>query len=265
MRVMDVRDGGRGSWAAVMPAVFPYDPILLAAAKINPESVDDVLRTMGVIGDTCIDGDGLKWFNQLYLQVTQAVQSRIASGGFSDPQWLAGLDVQFARLYFGALASSLSGEPAPECWQVLFNGRDQTLIARIQFALAGVNAHINHDLPQAIISNCRATATIPQHGSAQYNDYTALNSTLDGLIETAKRELHIRLLGDPLPPVSHLEDIIAAWNVSAARESAWNNAELLWHLEDAPPLASRFMDTLDGLATVAGKALMVPVPELPQS
>jgi Family of unknown function (DUF5995) len=247
-----------------MPAMFPYGPILLAATKTVPETVDDVLRTMETIADTCIDGDGLKWFNQLYLQVTQAAKSRIASGGFSDPQWLAGLDVQFARLYFGALASSLAGPPVADCWQVLFDNRNQTLIARIQFALAGVNAHINHDLPQAIVSNCQATGPIPQHGTAQYDDYTSLNSTLDGLIETAKRELHVRLLGDPLPPFSRLEDTIAAWSVSAARESAWNNAELLWHLESTP-LASTFMDTLDGLATVAGKALLVPVPELPQS
>ncbi len=249
-------------WAAIMPAMFPYDPILLAAAKTVPESVDDVLQTMQVIEDTCVDGDGLKWFSQLYLQVTQAVECRIASGGFSDPSWLAGLDVQFARLYFGALASSLSGQPAPDCWQVLFNNRKQPLIARIQFALAGVNAHINHDLAQALVSNCQATGTIPQHGTAQYDDYTALNSTLDSLIETAKHELHVRLLGDPLPPVSHLEDTIAAWNMSAARESAWNNSELLWHLEDSPPLAATFMNMLDGLATVAGKALMVPVPVL---
>ncbi len=245
--------------------MFAYDPTLQAAVTVNPESIDDVVRTMQVIDETCIDGDGLKWFNELYLQVTQAVQGRIASGGLSDPQWLAGLDVQFARLYFGALASSLSGQAAPNCWQVVFNNRNQTLIARIQFALAGVNAHINHDLPQAIVTNCHATATIPQHGTAQYNDYTELNATLDGLIESAKRELHVRLLGGALPPFSRLEDTIAAWSVSVARESAWNNAELLWHLEEKPPLASTFMDTLDGLATVAGKTLLVPVPEQPQS
>jgi hypothetical protein len=243
--------------------MFPYDPILLAAVTVTPESIDEVIQTMRVIDETCIDGDGLKWFNELYLQVTQAVQSRIASGGFSDPQSLAGLDVQFARLYFGALASSLSGQPTPDCWQALFTSRSQTLIARIQFALAGVNAHINHDLAQAIVTNCQATATIPQHGTAQYNDYTELNPTLDSLIETAKRELHVRLLGDPLPPFSRLEDTIAAWSVSAARESAWNNAELLWHLQSTPLRASTFMDTLDGLSTVAGKALLVPVPDLP--
>ena len=197
--------------------------------------------------------------------MTQAVQSRVSSGESGDAAWLTGLDVQFARLYFGALASALSGKSAPECWQVLFSSRGQTPIARIQFALAGVNAHINHDLAQAIVANCQATATTPRHGGAQYNDYTAINSTLDGLIETAKRTLHVRLLGDALPPASRLEDTIAAWSMSAARESAWNNAELLWHLQPMPLLASTFMNTLDGLSTVAGKALLVPVPELPLS
>lgn len=215
---------------------------------------------MQTIEATCIDGDGLKWFNWLYLQVTQAVETRIAAGGFSDPTWLADLDVQFARLYFGALASALSDQPSPGCWQALFACRNRASVARIQFALAGINAHINHDLSQAIVATCQATATLPQHASAQYNDYTALNTTLDSLIESAKQTLHVRLLGDPLPPVSRLEDTIAAWSVGAAREGAWQNAGLLWHLRNFPPLSSNFMDTLDGLTTVAGKALLVPVP-----
>jgi Family of unknown function (DUF5995) len=252
-------------WASIIPPMFPYDPILLAAVETKPESIDDVLKTMEIIADTCIDGDGLKWFNEIYLQVTQAVKSRVATGGSSDPEWLADLDVQFARLYFGALASALSGKPAPGCWQVLFGSRSQAPIARIQFALAGVNAHINHDLAEAIVKNCRQTGITPQHGTAQYNEYMAINATMDSLIDTAKQELNVRLLGNALPPVSHLENTFAAWSVSAARESAWNNAELLWHLQPVPMLASTFMGTLDGLCTVAGKALMVPVPELPQS
>jgi hypothetical protein len=71
--------------------------------------------------------------------------------------------------------------------------------------------------------------------------------------------LHVRLLGDALPPVSHLEDTIAAWSVSSAREAAWNNAELLWHLQAEPLLSATFMDTIDGFTTVAGKALLAPV------
>jgi uncharacterized protein DUF5995 len=186
---------------------------------------------------------------------------RVADGGFTDPAWLAQLDVQFARLYFSALKSTLSGPAASGCWRVFFQCRNQATVARmrIQFALAGTNAHINHDLPEAIAATCQATGTTPDRGP-HYNDYTALNSTLDSLVESAKRALHVRLLGDALPPVSHLEDTIAAWSAGAARESAWQNAEHLWQLRAMPALASSFMDMLDGFSTVIGKALLVPVP-----
>jgi hypothetical protein len=240
--------------------MFPYDPQILAAVQTPPQSIADVLRIMQNIGNTCSDLDGLKWFNWLYLQVTQAVEARVSAGGFTDGAWLAELDVQFARLYFGALESSLSGETAPACWQALFERRDRVAIARIQFALAGINAHINHDLAEAIVATCAARSTIPQHGAPQYSDYTALNSTLDRLIESAKQTLHVRLPGDALPPVSHLDDTIAAWSVSAARESAWRNAELLWQIQSMLPVSTAFLDTLDGFTTVVSKTLLVPVP-----
>jgi len=240
--------------------MFPYDAALLAAVRTPPQSVADVLRIMQAIEATCADGDGLKWFNWLYLQVTQAVEARINSGGFTDPAWLAELDVQFARLYFTALGAALTGEAYPGCWRALFGSRDRVAVARIQFALAGINAHINHDLPQAIATTCQITAAPPEHGTAHYNDYTALNSTLDSLVDLAKKTLHVRLLGDPLPPVSHLEDTIAAWSVLSAREAAWHNSELLWHLQNIPPLSANFMNGLDGLTTVASKTLLVPVP-----
>src|SRR5690348_2569611 len=139
--------------------MFPYDLELLDIVKNTPQTVADVLRLMHRIDAMCMDGDGLKWFNWLYVQVTQAVETRIASAGFSDSAWLAELDVQFAGLYFGALRSALSGEPSPGCWQALFECRSHAAIARIQFALAGINAHINHDLPQAIVTTCQVTAT----------------------------------------------------------------------------------------------------------
>jgi hypothetical protein len=68
----------------------------------------------------------------------------------------------------------------------------------------------------------------PAPGSAQYNDFAAVNSTLETLFESAKETLHVRLPGGALPEFSHLEDTIAAWNVTAAREAAWVNAEALW-------------------------------------
>jgi Family of unknown function (DUF5995) len=240
--------------------MFAYDPALITAVQTPANSIADVLRIMRTIDAACIDGDGLKWFNWLYLQVTSAVEARVAAGGFAEPAWLSELDVQFARLYFGALQASLTGAECPGCWQALFECRNQAQIARIQFALAGINAHINHDLCEAIVATCQATGTVPRHGTPQYDDYTALNTTLDSLIDAAKRTLHVRLLGDPLPAVSQLENLIAAWGVSAAREKAWTNGEVLWYLQSSPDLFSGFLDSLDGLTTFGGKALLVPVP-----
>ena len=238
--------------------MFAYDAQLAAATQTPPQSIPGVLQLMQTMDITCVAGDGLKWFNWLYLQVTQAVEDRVAAGGFSDSAWLAELDVQFARLYFDALHAALSGAPCPGCWDAMFSCRNQSPIARIQFALAGLNAHINHDLALAIVATCKARNTALQLGTPQYRDYTSINDTLNGLIDVAKQTLHVRLLGDALPPVSHLEDLIAAWNLAAARDNAWNIAESLW--QDSAVATEILMDSIDGLTTVIGKALLVPVP-----
>ncbi len=242
--------------------MFDYDAAILAAVQTAPQAIGDVVKILEAVQAVCADGDGLKWFNGLYLDVTQAVEARVNAGEFESPAWIAALDVRFARFYFAAIQSSLSGTQGktPGCWQALFDRRNQIAAARVQFALAGMNAHINSDLPQAIVSVCQSTSIPPEHGSAQYNDFTALNTTLDSLIEEAKQVLNMRLLGDALPAASNLEDTLAAWSVAVAREAAWNNAELLWHLAGAPLVSSAFLDTLDGLTAVASKTLLVPVP-----
>jgi hypothetical protein len=242
--------------------MFPYDAQLVTATQAVPQSIPQVLQVLQTIDATCIEGDGLKWFTWLYLQVTQAVGSRVTAGGFNDPAWLAELDIQFAKLYFSALNGYLAGGTCPGSWRAFFSVRGNTSIARIQFALAGVNAHINHDLPEAILATCIVKNTVPQHGTAQYNDYTAVNAPLNALIDIAKKTLHVRLLGDPLPPVSHLEDTVAAWGTSAAREQAWNHAQALWYLKNVPGLVAGYLDGLDGLTTFGNKTLLVPVPDV---
>jgi hypothetical protein len=221
-------------------------------------TVPEVLQILQTIENLCAVDDGLKWFNGLYLAVTQAVAARVNAGGFSDPAWLAQLDVRFAGLYFRAVQAALTGAPCPGCWSAMFAVRDDRRIARIQFALAGMNAHINHDLCLALDATCKATGIAPRHGTAQYRDYTSVNPTLDSLIEQAKQALHVRLPGDALPEVTHLEDLIAAWNLAAARENAWINAEQLWNLP--PVLSDGLMTTVDGFTAVISKALLAPAP-----
>jgi hypothetical protein len=237
-----------------------YDAELMTILTTTPTTIGDVLQTLGAIDSTCAEGDGLTWFNRLYMQVTQAVEDRVSAGGFQDAAWLAELDVQFASLYFNALRDFLAGASCPGCWSILFNARGDIRIARIQFAMAGINAHINHDLAEAIVRTCQKMGTAPLHTTAQYKDYTDLNRTLDSLIQTAKTELNVRLLGDPLPPVTHLENILAAWGTAAAREQAWANSEALWAMRNFPAASDAIMNSLDGLSTFAGKTVLVPVP-----
>jgi hypothetical protein len=240
--------------------LYSYDSEILAAVSAPSGAIPDVIATLQTIDGLCTDLDGLKWFNRLYLQVTEAVRDRCAAGGFHDAAWLAALDVQFSGLYFAALRAELSGGWASGSWRALFDRRDVAAITRIQFALAGVNAHINRDLPVAIGAACQAAGVAPSHESLQYADYTSLNSTLESLVEIAKQELAVRLPGDALPGVSHLEDTIAGFSVTAAREAAWSNAEVLWALRGIPSVRDRALDALDGMAAFAGKTLLSPVP-----
>jgi hypothetical protein len=242
------------------PTMFPYDPDVLAAVQATPQTIADVVSIMQTIDGLCINGDGLKWFNLLYMQVTEAVEARVNANGFLNPPWMAALDLGFAGYYFRAIESSLSGQPTPGCWQALFSRRNQTELARIQFALAGMNAHINHDLPQALLTLCRAGQIEPLHGTPQYTDFTAVNSTLDGLVHQAETDMRLRLLGDALPPISALDDKIAAWSLSTVREAAWDNAELLWRLGNATPAVTTYLASLDALTALASEALLIPIP-----
>jgi hypothetical protein len=252
--------------------MFPYDPQILAAVAATPQSIADVVAIMQRIDSLCVDGDGLKWFNLLYMQVTRAVEARVfnptpVNPAFLNPAWMATLDVGFAGFYFRALQSSLqtSLEPSvpvqstPACWQSIFNRRSQTQLARIQFALAGMNAHINHDLPQTVLAQCRSDQIEPFHGTPQYIDFTALNTTLDSLIHQAEIDMHLRLLGDALPPVSDLDNRIAVFSLGTAREVAWDNAELLWRLGDIVPAFTTLLMSLDSMTALASRALLVPV------
>ena len=68
--------------------MFSYDPVLCTVVKTPRQSIGDVLRILQVIEATCIDGDGLKWFNWLYLKVTQGVSAaREAAWNNAEALW----------------------------------------------------------------------------------------------------------------------------------------------------------------------------------
>jgi hypothetical protein len=96
-------------------------------------------------------GDPRRHFVATYARTTAAVGAAIRAGRFEDPQWVDRWDARFAGLYLDALAAS-ERDPgsAPRPWRAAL-GADSAL-RPLRHVLLGMNAHINFDLPQALLA-----------------------------------------------------------------------------------------------------------------
>jgi hypothetical protein len=224
---------------------------------VSSSPIDAVIARMQAIDAALPRKDGVAYFNRLYLQVTEAVRTAGAGVTFHDPDFMARLDVVFAGLYFDAEGTIASGASSPPAWAPVIERRGEDL-APIQFALAGMNAHINHDLSLAVVQMCRERGVTPAAGSPQYADYEQINSILKlvegqvaGWFETGL----IADIEDVVP--KEVDRAIAMWSIVAARELAWDNAKVLWSLRDTPELASAYGDLLARSVALSSAGLLV--------
>ena len=227
--------------------------------RLPARTIDDVVAVMQAIDDRLPDTDGVKWFNRLYLRVTLGVRGAVAEATFRDAAFLAALDVAFANLYFTALRQAETGPASvPSAWRPLFRARSTPGIKRIQFALAGMNAHINRDLPEGIVQAFRALGGSPLTDRARHQDFEAVNDILARVEDSARADLSVGLIGviDDLGGTA--DDAVAMWKVRAARAAAWTNATVLWVLQDVPALRDDFFSRLDSLTGLAGQGLLHP-------
>jgi len=225
-----------------------------------PASVPAVIARMRAIDGALPTRDGIAWFTKLYLGVTEAVAEELPRATFADAAFLARFDVAFANLYFGALKTFLA-DPArtPRAWAPLFACRRRRRIAPIQFALAGMNAHINYDLPPALVSTCRASGIDLLRARRQHRDFLAVNAILERAEASVKRWFSTGFAGVVDEALGRDDDRIAMWNVRRARDAAWVNAQTLWTLGRFPTLQKRFLATLDRTVGFSGRGLLVPL------
>src|SRR5438105_172914 len=94
--------------------------------------------------------DPRRFFHATYLRTTRAVRAELAGGGFLDAAWVERWCVAFAALYLDALEASLHGGDVPGPWAAAFTADDT--VAPLRHVLLGMNAHINYDLPQALLA-----------------------------------------------------------------------------------------------------------------
>jgi hypothetical protein len=188
----------------------------------RPASIDDVIDRMNAIDTALPNSDGLKWFNFLYRLVTQSVRSNSPAGGWNDPNWLARLDVVFANFYFDAIGLTLNGQRAPKSWRALFEARNRAGIDRIQFALAGMNAHINHDLALALLQTDSEFGITPDKTSGEHADFERVNGLLAGVVPQALQTLAVGIVGEIAQDTGKIGRLLALWDVKAARDLAWD-------------------------------------------
>jgi hypothetical protein len=174
--------------------------------------------------------DGVGYFNELYLETTRVVASELDARGFEDPRFLARLDVVFAGLYLEAVEAAGHAEQVPRAWDPLFDARRRRRIASIQFAIAGMNAHINYDLCLALVETCRRLRISPKRNTAQFRDFLHVNEILKRTEARIKRRFATGLAGVGDEALGRLDDVLAIWNIARARDAAWVHAETLWAL-----------------------------------
>jgi len=96
--------------------------------------------------------DERQHFHGAYLRSTKAVMADAAAGRFLDREWAERWGLAFATLYMDAFTAWEQGNQTPGPWQVAFDASKDPVIPPVRHALLGINAHINYDLPQALLA-----------------------------------------------------------------------------------------------------------------
>jgi hypothetical protein len=219
-----------------------------------------VVSAMQAIIATLPPADGVAAFTTLYLAVTEAVGASASALAFEDEHFTRALDVAFANLYFAALRECAAANgSAPAAWAPLVEARARTDVFPLQFALAGMNAHINRDLPVAVVETCTAFGIEPREASPQHRDFKRVDGVLAQTEALVKSHFVTGDLAEMDGALGHLDDCVAMWKIERAREAAWTNAQALWALRGVPLLSAQFLLTLDRMVGFASRGLLCPL------
>ena len=224
----------------------------------QPTSIDALVERMRAVDAGLAEGDGVRAFGEMYLRVTELVRNRLTEGYFTDAARMTRLDLVFAGLYLDAVSS-----PVPtNAWSPLFEARERPGVLSVQFAIAGMNAHINHDLPIAVVTTCRQLGTTPD-APGFLDDYERVTGLLETIQEQVRQSFFDGLaLELDRTYAAPLANLLSSWSIARARDAAWTNAGVLWRLQGVEPLRTDFLLTLSKSVGMAGRCLLTPVTDL---
>jgi hypothetical protein len=235
-------------------------PALRAEAVSSVVEVIDRLREIRDGAEKVSAGCGIARFSGLYLTITQGIWDHIRSGGFfADGRYLGRLDVAFANRYFDALRAWAGGGRPPRSWSLLFEAPDDGEILAIQLAGAGVNAHINFDLAVATVDTGREMGDADL--GRRWDDYARINDVfaenMDALLD---RFLEDKAAAGEDPEPLSARGRLTTRIVAAARQFAWEDAEVLWGLDRGSDAWTAKERHMDAVASLIGRGMLIDLP-----
>jgi hypothetical protein len=124
-----------------------------------------------------------------------------------------------------------------------------------------MNAHINRDLPVALIDTCRELGLDFGESSPEHDDFERVD-TLLGQVEARVKSQYVTgwlaWIDRLVHRLRRIDDVVAMWDVGRARDAAWTNAQALWSLRGEPPLAGDYLLALDRMVGLASRGLLIP-------
>jgi Family of unknown function (DUF5995) len=188
-------------------------------------------RMTGQLAELRAAGDGRAAFHATYLRTTRAVARALAAGAFADAVWVERWDVAFADLYLDVLDAARRGEPVPRPWAVAFSAAASGGgLHEVQHVLLGMNAHINYDLPRALLAVISDDEFAdPAVIARREADHRQIDAVLAARVRAEDGEL--RASG---PARSWQDNLLQPLNRAATRRllresraKVWSNAALL--------------------------------------
>ena len=227
----------------------------------NDGVIEELIARMAAVGESLkAAGDQRRYFHATYQRTTIAVADRIRAGGFDDPGWVERWDVAFADLYLDALEDGLAGRRPPGPWAVAFGAPAD--LPPVRHVLLGMNAHINYDLPQALLAVITDQEfTDPALLARRESDHRAIDEVLASRVGAEGDEL-----ASVSGPASALDRLLAPLNrrgtrrfLREAREKVWANAVVLSQARASGPQAyATARDRLAELSAAKVTALQAP-------
>jgi hypothetical protein len=179
-----------------------------------------------------------RYFLGTYLRTTLAVGQAIDSGLFEDPAWVERWDVVFAELFITAHDADRDGRAAdvPRPWRLAFDTPANQ--PPLRHVLVGINAHVNYDLPQALLAVISDEEfTLPGVLDRRRRDHQNIDTVLSARVGAEDDELASggrALLDRALAPLNRLG---SKRFLREARQKVWHNAIELQKARLAGPAA----------------------------